>query len=196
MPFNFFAPADWLSSKINPTPTSLFQSRITQTPGGFMQQKQGVGGAYSDDTDPRQMALAAPDLSPEDRQRLAQLWAPLGKGVITLPPGQIDPTVMRHEQIHALQHNADLGQYANKIAGLIDPGLVNEIKATPVYQKEFQQFGEIPTIASEGSAFQLTQMPNAATTPALQNEIMQRLKTSIQQKQLQKLTQRPDQSQK
>ena len=197
---NIFAPASaWLNQHIAvppPQPTSLFQSRITHTPGGFGPMPNAdTKGLYTPTNVPSQIALNARELGPEDQRKLAALWNQYNTGTVTLPPGPIDPIIMKHEQIHALQHNANLGPHANQISALVEPGITDQVRTNPIYQKEIQEFGLTPTLADEGSAIQLSQFPYASTTPQLQDAIMQHLKTSIQRKQFQKLTQRPDQSQ-
>ena len=193
----FFTPANWLNRVTSPPPpTSLFQTRITHTPGGIAPLNADISGAYAPNVDPQQVARLQSQLTPQEQSQLAAAWAPLGKGFITAPQDVVTgrPDVMRHEQLHDLQQKAGLGQYAPQIAAAVNPDIVDMIKSIPVYQQEIKKFGEAPTIADEGSAIDLINMgrPN----PQLQDTIMQHLKTSIQRKQFQKLTQRPDQSQK
>jgi len=189
MPFNLFAPSTWLSGfGSSPQPTGLFQTRVTRTPGGVAPMDPEKRAVYNDRIDPLQV-VAQSNLPPEQKAALMSAWKSQGPGFITAQPDQVQNSpVMRHEQIHALQQQAGLNPYANEIAGLVNPGLVDQIRNTPIYQQEFKQYGEAPTIADEGSAFQLTMMPNDSSTPNLQDAIMRHLKTQVQQKQLARLT--------
>ena len=215
MPFNFFslrdsAPANalmnWLVSPPNAPPkpvTGLFQTRITHTPGGFG-DIGGLGGTYAHQVDPRIAAASQDYLNPQDRAALARYMAPLGTGFITLPSssiqGDIQAPVIRHEQIHALMDKSGALQHAGEIAPLVDPSVQSDLRNDPQYQAEARQYGWPNVIADEGTAYSLGQAPGRMGAeqydPALQAKVMQFIKDRVQQKQFQKLTQRPGQSQK
>lgn len=190
MPFNLFAPSTWLSGfQSTPPPvTGLFQTRVTHTPGGFGQVGAGTAGGYLPNIDPRQVAAAQPNLTPQERTTLAQSM-PAGQGFILMPPGDIRPDVIRHEQIHDLMAKSGALQHAGNIAPLVDPRVTDIIKESPVYQQEMKQFGPENVIADEGTAINLINLANMAGGPndALRTKVMQFLKNKIQQRQFQKL---------
>lgn len=203
MPFDFFAPANWLSSKLFPqqqpqTPTGLFQTRITRTPGGFAPIRSDVAGQYAPAVNPVDVVAAQQNLSPAEKATLSQAWAPQGSGFITMPPGNIPSDVIRHEQLHDLQQKAGLTAHAADIAPVVSPEITDMLKANPVYQGEAQKLGWPEVIADEGTAMDLINMANRMGGPseALRGKVMQFVKSKVQQRQFAKLTQPPGQSQK
>lgn len=188
-----------ISPAVPPQP-ALFQSRITHTPGAFMPVPGDVAGQYAPTVDPTAMAMAQGNITPQERATLATAWHPQGAGFIMMPPNEnVLESTWRHEQMHDLQQKANMAQYANEIANRVDPSIVSVLKEDPVYQREMQKFGVIPTIADEGMALDLTTYANRAggQSKPLLDYIHAKLRSNPKQlRQFQQLTQPPDQSQK
>ena len=197
MPFNLFSPATWFAKQPDlpqNIPTGLFQSRITHTPGGFGPLPQGLSGNYYGTVNPGDVAGLQTNITPQESAQLAQRWRSLGPGFITMPPGQIDPDTFRHEQWHDLYQKAGLAAHAGEIAPLVPLGTRSWLASEPKYQEEMRQSGRSNIMADEGTAYD--QMNYHNFNPELQNKIMENLKSSLQKKQFQQLTARPNQSQK
>jgi hypothetical protein len=151
----------WVSNLIsNPKPVaadSFFQTRITHTPGGAESLDPSIVGAYDPTADP--IAKVKASNLPEDvKSKLIDQWKQLGKGYIRAPQSTLRgrPDVLRHEQVHALEQKAGLGQHEADIASRISPKVVRYLENEPVYQREAQALGKQKVRAAEGLAVDLT----------------------------------------
>lgn len=200
MPFNLFSPATWfggVGGGQQPA-TGLFQTRTTRTPGVVGDLPADLAGGYQAKVNPLDV-LNRTDLTPQQKQTIAQTWAPQGQGFITIAPDMAQRSdVLRHEQMHDLAQKSGMLSHAGEISPLVGDDIKTIIKTTPQYEHEMQVFGPENTIADEGTALDLITYANRMGGPseALRTKVMQFLKNRIQQKQFAQLTQVPGQPQK
>lgn len=182
--------ADWFTQN---SPTSLYQTRITHTPGGVVSD---LGDAYAT-YDPRQSALDMvrnSNLSDADKAKLIAQWQNLGPGFIrATPTGVNDPSVMRHEQLHDVQYHSPLNE--SQIAGMVNPFIIQQLHNTPTYQQEMKGMGVTPVEAKEGMAFNLIPMntwprwQSGDFNPGLRAYLLDQLKNDpIRRRQFERLT--------
>jgi len=177
-----------------PHPDSLYQTRITHTPGGIVSSlAPTVEGQYAASQDPIE-AIQASSLSAADKQKLISLWRPLGPGFISATPSGVNnPVVMRHEQVHRLQEMPELQSHEADITQRVNPLIIGALHNTPAYQEEMKAWGsDTPVEAREGTAFDL--IPGMikgihTPTPGLRDYLLDLLKNRpTQRRQLEQLT--------
>lgn len=202
---SMLSPINWINKlTAPPPPTSLFQTRITHTPGGIVPISGAPLGAF-DPTQSPTSVIQSSNLPPDQKAILMSSWQPEGQGFISVSPSNtMNPVVLRHEQIHQVQSRMpNLAEHEAKIASMVNPGIIAGMHNSPTYRAEMQAQGQIPVEAKEGTALDLVPgLVSGLTDPpteALRNYYMQLLKDNLQRKKqfakLTDVTQLPGQSQ-
>lgn len=171
--------------------TGFFQSRITRTPGVVDPNldPEKVLATY-DPTESPSAAVSQSGLDEETKNALMQQWAQ-NQGLMRIIPGAAGHTI-RHESLHDIYQRGNLENISEIMANALRPETKGQLLALPAYQEQAARMGLGTTIANEGMASELADLPG--TNPALIRVIVNHLMSQgkkTEAKQFRKLVRKP-----